>query len=58
MAELKTKSGESVPLSDESGLILGLRAVAAPLTKEHIHLAAIQYVGSSPFLTLRMIFAF
>ncbi|HAS6394553.1 TPA: DUF3427 domain-containing protein [Vibrio parahaemolyticus] len=47
MAELKTKSGESVPLSDESGLILGLRAVAAPLTKEHIHLAAIQYDGSS-----------
>ncbi|TOA10961.1 DUF3427 domain-containing protein [Vibrio parahaemolyticus] len=45
MAELKTKLGDSIPLSDKSGLIQGLRTVAAPLTKEHIHLAASQLDG-------------
>ncbi|MCY9873209.1 DUF3427 domain-containing protein [Vibrio barjaei] len=41
--ELKTKVGINILLSDESGLIQGLRTIAAPLTKEHIHLAASQY---------------
>lgn len=45
MAELKTKFGESIPLSDKSGLIKSLMTVAAPLTQEHIHLAASQFDG-------------
>ncbi|MFB1077172.1 DUF3427 domain-containing protein [Photobacterium damselae] len=43
MAELKSKSDITIPLSDKSGLIQGLRTVAQPLSKECIFSAAKKY---------------